>query len=117
MPMLEVGTSEQPLMISILPLVDLSGLPTIMATMVGLFSSTLPSPPLMLAIIMVGQLVDHLMKGAMVAMGKRKLVALVPLPLAELAKPLVKVTSGLIEGLFPKSCPDKEQLGKQFWSN
>lgn len=114
MPMLEAEPSEHLLMVSITLLIDLYSPPIIMVTALRLISSALSLPPLTLATIAVGQLVDWLMKGAIFAMGKRKLVVLVPLPLVELAKPFVKVTTELLEGLIPETCPDMEMLVKQF---
>lgn len=50
--------------------------------------------------------------------GKGKQVAAIALSLlAELARPLLKVNAGLVVGLIPESCPDKELLAKYFCSN
>lgn len=52
------------------------------------------------------------------AVRKGKIVALAAsLPLAELAKPLVKVAIGLVEGLIQESYPGNELLAKQFYLN
>lgn len=54
----------------------------------------------------------------MVAITKGKTVAMVvSLLLVELAKPPVKVATGLVKGLLPEFCPDNELLVKQFCSN
>lgn len=88
-----------------------------MASPIGLISLALPLPLLMVTAMIVGQLVEWLMKRATVSLRTGKLVMLVPLPLAALAKPLVKVTMGLVEGLFPASCLDKELLENLFCSH
>lgn len=94
--MLEAGPSESSLLVSIVLSVDLSGPPITISAVIGLISSGSPPPPLMLATIIVSQLVDRLMKWAMVAVEKGKSVVPVLAPLVELAKPPVKVAMGLI---------------------
>lgn len=45
--------------------------------------------------------------------GRGKQVAMIsPSPLAKLARPSVKVNSGLVVGLIPESCPERELLAK-----
>lgn len=108
----EAGQSKHLLLVYILPLVDLSGLPIRMAAVTGLISSAPLPPTLTLAMMNVGRLADRLMKGVIVTVGKGKLVALVVLWLVELAKLLVKVAMGLVEGLLLESSPDKELYAK-----
>lgn len=110
--MSEAGSSGQPLLASISLLVDLPGPPTLLAATTELYTSTLPLLTILLALIMVSQLVDCLMKGANVAIGKRKLAAQVPLLLVDLAKLPLKVLLLLVRGLIPELCPGIEQLKK-----
>lgn len=113
---MEAAPLGHPLLVSIHLSVDISSPPIMMTAAIGLISSALP-PPLILATMIVGQMIDRLMKGATVSAGKGKSVTPISLLLAELAKPPVKVTRGLVEGLFLESCPDKELLVKQFCSS
>lgn len=85
MPMPEMAPSGKPLLVSISPLVYFSSLSTTLAKATGLLASSFPTLLLMLAIIMVSQLVDGLLKGAIVAVGKGKLVMQVPLGAGELS--------------------------------
>lgn len=54
------------------------------------------------------------MRRATEAVGKGKAVGPVPSSLVDLVKPFLKVSVGLVEGLIPDSCLDKELLAKQF---
>lgn len=117
MPISEVGSSVYPLLVSILLSVDFIGPPITMAAATGLLTSTLLPPPLMLTSMLASYLVDCLMKGAMVAMGKRKSASHVPLPSVNLAKPLLKVLQALVEGMIPELCSDKELLARHFYFN
>lgn len=96
----------QPFLVSISTSVDFFGPPTTLSEATGLMASPSPAPPLMLAMMMVDQLVDCLMKGAMVIVRKGKLIAQVSLRLVDLAKPPMKVFVGLVKGLILESCLD-----------
>lgn len=80
---LKTQPSAQPLLVSIPPLVDLSGPPTTFSQAIGLTASSPLTRPLMLAIMSMNQLKDHLMKGAMMAVRKGRLVGQVPLVLVD----------------------------------
>lgn len=79
LPILEAGPSDYLLIMSIPPVVELSGPPVMMGTATGLISSALLPPPLLLAIMIVARIIEWLMKGATVALGKGKTIALVSL--------------------------------------
>lgn len=83
----------------------------------GLTALASSTQPLMLAMMIVGQLVDRLMKGATEAVGKGNSIRPVLLLLVDLAKPLLKLSIGLVEALILDSCRDKELLAKQFILN
>lgn len=72
------------------------------AAATGLITSALPLPPLTLAMMMGVQIVERLIKGATVVIGKKKTVMSVAhFTLAGLAKILLKVVIALVEGLLP----------------
>lgn len=86
-----------------------------MAAAIGLLGVSLPSLPLNLSMMTVAQIVERLIKGTMVPVGKWKMVvAVAPSPLPELAKPPVKVSLGLVKAFIPDSCLDRELLAKHF---
>lgn len=87
------------------------------AATIGLLGATLPSPTLTLAMMTIAQM-ERLIKGAMVPVGKKKIVVPVALsPSVGLAKLPAKASMGLVEALMPESCPDKELPSKQLCLN
>lgn len=70
----------------------------------GIFVPAVSTKPLTLAMMMVAQLVDRMIKRATVAVGKGKLVEQVPSLIYDLAKPPLKVLVALIQRLIPKLC-------------
>lgn len=109
----EAGPSDR-LLLMIIPLVvELFGPPVMMATATELISSAPVPLPLLLTTMIVARIMEWLMKGAMVAVGKGKTIALVALLLlVELAKMLVKIIIWLVRGLLSESCPEKELQAK-----
>lgn len=71
----EAGPSGKILLVSIPPAVNLLGPLTILVEAIGLLASTPPTPPLILATMSTSQVMEYLMKGVTVAVGKGKLVA------------------------------------------
>lgn len=104
----------RPLLLSIPPLVDLSGLPMTLAEAIEMMVPSSLAPPPMLAMITVGHQIDCLMKGDKVVVGKVKLVVQVALVLVHLAKLPLKISVRLVEGLTPESCMENELLVMQF---
>lgn len=95
--MLELEPSGQMLLMIIPPSMNLSGLSTMLIKATGLILLACSAPPLMLAIVTVGQLVDRLIEGVTEAVRKRKSVGPVPMSLVDFSKPLLKVSIGLVE--------------------
>lgn len=75
------------------------------------------SPPT-LAMMMVDQLVERVIKRSTVPVGKGKTGLMIASSLlAELTMALVKVNVGWVAALLPECYPDMELLVKQFCSN
>lgn len=97
----KVGPFGSPLPMSIPAVAELLNLLEMMDTTTVLQSSPLL---LLLATITMTQMVEWLMKGVTVLVGKGKIEAMAALsPFLELAQPPVKLLLGLVEGLLPES--------------
>lgn len=110
----EAGPFVHPLPVSLPSMAGFSGLPVMIDAAAELVNS-IPSPELILTMMPMVQMIERLMTGTIVPVGKGKTVDLVaPLPLKKLARPPINVNAGLIELLIPISYLDKELKANHF---